>query len=150
MMSGLSRVLCVVGHGADKFTAETEAAARKAIRGFAEGYAPTLVISGASPVGGIDHWAIEEAQALGIPVREYPPEVLAWDGLDRTGFKQRNEAMAAAANLVHVVVVRELPPGYQGRRFPSCYHCRERNPVHVKSGGCWTAWKAHRRWWTFL
>lgn len=140
--SGSPFVLGIVGHGAEKFTPETEALARHAIRLAIRDFSATKVVSGASPMGGIDRWAIEEAEALGIETQEFPPAVHQWDGTkDKPGFKQRNMQIAEASNIVLSFVVAEYPPGYTGRRFKVCYHHSDEPATqnHVKSGGCWTA-----------
>lgn len=142
--------LGIVGHGADKFTPHTEALARAEIRGLIRGHAPRVVVSGESPVGGIDIWTREEAHALRVPFEPKAPLVNEWDPPNGGyGFKARNLDIAKC-DLVVCIVVRELPPGYRGRRFDGCYHCMGRNPAHVKSGGCWTAWKSARPEWIIL
>ena len=140
--------LGIVGHAAEKFTAETEAKARQAIQQLFTYTKPNLVISGRSPMGGIDVWAIEEAKLAGIDTKEYAPRQHTWDG--EYGFKARNLDIAHNSDLVVVIVVGELPPGYHGMQFKDCYHCRGRTEPHIKSGGCWTAWKAARREWIIL
>lgn len=129
----------IVGHAAEKFTPETEAKARAIIRLILAD--STGVSSGRSPMGGIDVWAEEEATALGIPKDRhfiFPPQRHRWDAPG--GFKDRNLAIAKTSDIVHVIVVRALPPGYHGRRFRLCYHCGTTD--HIKSGGCWTAHRA--------
>lgn len=146
--------LGIVGHEAAKFTPETKALARQAIRDLISKHDPNGVVSGKCPLGGIDIWAIEEARHLGIQTREFPPEVNTWDGSPwgKIGFKQRNQQIADNSSIVVCVVVRELPTTYKGMTFGVCYHCArhphtEQPPPHVKSGGCWTAWQcAHREW----
>jgi hypothetical protein len=117
----------IVGSEAAKFTPDTEQAARAAIRRLIEG--ADLVISGHSPLGGIDWWAIEEAKAAGIATQEFPPLKQTWEG----GYKQRN------------LQIKVLPESYRGMRFPKgCYHCKTPPEHHVKSGGCWTMMQAAR------
>lgn len=124
----------IVGSEAAKFTPETEALARLAIRGL---LAPgDVVVSGACHLGGIDIWAIEEARSLGLECREWPPARLVWEG----GYKQRNLQIARDSDKVVCITVRELPPGYSGMKFKLCYHCGVDS--HVKSGGCWTVKQA--------
>lgn len=132
-------ILCVVGHAAEKFAPETEEQARAAIRETILRDDPALVISGACPMGGVDVWAIEEAKRLGVSIREFAPTRHRWAGPG--GFEARNLEMARDADRVLVVVVRDFPPGFTGKRFPYCYHCKGARPPHVKSGGCWTALK---------
>jgi len=138
----------IVGHEAKKFTPETEARARLVIRGLLQplvGDFLNAVVSGRSPLGGIDVWAEEEAGALGIATLIFPPRTNHW----ATGYKIRNLQIAEASDIVHCIVVRDLPPGYTGMRFPQCYHCLKGGCTypHVKSGGCWTALKCKQRMW---
>jgi hypothetical protein len=97
-------------------------------------------------MGGVDIYAEEIAAELKIPALIHAPKVNAW-GVPG-GYKDRNLRIARDSDKVLVVVVRDLPSGFRGRRFVGCYHCGDRNPEHVKSGGCWTAWKARgeRKW----
>ena len=128
----------IVGSEAKKFTPETEAEARREIRRLIEG--ADLVISGHSPLGGIDWWAIEEAKRAGIPTQEYPAGVHTWEsvkGVD--GFKARNLKIARNSDKVACIVVKTLPPSYKGMEFPNgCYHHTPPAHDHIKSGGCWT------------
>lgn len=136
-------VLGIVGAEGAKFTEYTEQKARRWIRDLLDEYEPALVVSGACHLGGIDVWAVQEAQDAGIAVREYPPKVQRWEG----GYKQRNLQIVAASTCVVCITVQHLPPGYKGMRFASCYHCKSK--THVKSGGCWTmhqARKAGKQW----
>lgn len=123
-------VVGIVGSEGAKFTPESEKRARKLIRKEIRG--ARLVVSGACHLGGIDIWAIEEARALGIPYKEYPPKTRNWNG----GYKPRNIKIARASDRVVCITVRSLPKGFQGMRFAFCYHCN--TDRHVKSGGCWT------------
>jgi len=129
-------IIGIVGSESIKFTPETEAKARAAIRQICNeelvSYALGEVVSGACPRGGIDIWAIEEAKSLGISTREFPPKIERWEG----GYKQRNIQIAKASDLVVCITVKEYPPGYNDMRFSSCYHCHTSD--HIKSGGCWT------------
>ena len=125
----------IVGREAKKFTPETERQARVQIRRLIQG--ADLVISGRSPLGGIDVWAVEEAAWAGIPTREYAPKNMSWEA--EGGFRDRNIKIAQDSDLVASIVVRTLPDSYRGRRFPGgCYHCKTPPEDHVKSGGCWT------------
>lgn len=129
----------IVGHEAKKFTAETEAIARDIIRSLLS--PEDVLVSGGCHLGGIDIWAEEEADKLGIQKEIYLPAKLAWEG----GFKQRNLKIAAVSDEVHCIVVKDYPPNYVGMRFKYCYHCD--TDEHIKSGGCWTAKKAIRGVW---
>lgn len=125
------RVLGIVGSEGKKFTPKTEENARYLIRRLIQAYEPDLVVSGACHLGGIDIWAIEEAKALGIDTREFPPEKRSWEY-----YKKRNIQIAKASTKVVCITVAKLPRSYKGMRFPLCYHCQ--TTKHVKSGGCWT------------
>jgi hypothetical protein len=141
-------ILGIVGHEAAKFTAETESRARAAIFAAIRRHGATRIVSGHCHLGGVDIWAEEIAAALRLPTTIYAPEVLRWG--EPRGFRARNLRIARGSDLVACVVVRELPPGYTGMRFAGCYHCGARNPEHVKSGGCWTAWQCGGREWIIL
>jgi hypothetical protein len=161
--------LGVVGHAREKFTRETREQAFEAIRAACLRHGATRIISGRSPMGGIDWWAEDIAGELGLPATIHAPRRESWDGDGRpasnpytrgsttmiwhSGFKARNEWIAAESSLVLVVVVRELPAGFAGQKFGRCYHCeKHENPPepHVKSGACWTAWKCRRQEWAIL
>lgn len=142
------RRLGIVGHAADKFTPETEAAAKRIIREEARAFGATHIVSGRCPLGGVDIWAEEAATDLGLIPIIYPPKVNSWSAPG--GYKARNLLIARDSDCVLVIVVAALPEGYKGMRFNGCYHCGKRNPPHVKSGGCWTAWKAKERKWRII
>ena len=137
----------IVGSAQDKFVPETERKAREIIREILlSAEKPVTVVSGRSPLKGVDIYAEEIAAELGIPTDIKAPKTHSWDG--DYGYKARNLDIARDSDKVHVVVVKEYPPGYSGRRFASCYHC-ERMPGndprgHKKSGGCFTAMQAKR------
>lgn len=133
----------IVGHGSDKFTPAGEHGAREKIRELLEN--ATVMVSGHSPVGGIDIWAEEEAQALGVELDLKVPEINQWDPPDGYGYKARNLDIAESSDIVHVILADSYPDGYSGRRFPYCYHCKTSD--HPKSGGCWTGKKAERAEW---
>lgn len=135
----------IVGSEASKFDARTAELARREIHDFLLHVGAETVISGACHLGGIDIWAIEEAQRLGLETIEHAPRIRSWSAPG--GFRDRNLAIARGSDIVLCVTVRTLPPSYRGMRFDGCYHCLDRTPPHVKSGGCWTAWRcAHRAW----
>jgi hypothetical protein len=133
-------IVGIVGSEAGKFTAITERQARHWIRQLCE--RADKVVSGRSPLGGIDWWAIEEAKRQNKEWEEFPAKTSRWGGPD--GFQARNMAIARASDLVACIVVRELPERYTGRRFDGCYHCHTPAGHHVKSGGCWTMHQAER------
>lgn len=135
MASNTGFVLGIVGHAADKFRTNTYRKALFCIGSLIGIYRPTLVVSGECHLGGIDKWARLGAEDLGVPFRGYPPETHEW-----ASYKSRNLQISEASDLVVSIVVKELPPGYDGMRFDSCYHCNTK--THVKSGGCWTVKQA--------
>lgn len=143
----------IVGVEAAKLTAQTEATAREIIRELLADPVAVLV-SGACPLGGIDIIAEEVADELGREKVIYPPKSNDW----YTGFRPRNERIAFKSDIVHCITLGSyemLPDDYSGRRWVTtggeayCYHCKDRNEPHVKSGGCWTAWRTpnDREWW---
>jgi len=149
----------IIGHAEDKFTEETKQKAVSLIRkilydaarpvsakvdvgvGQLEITKPTkevILVSGRSPLGGIDVWAEEIALALDIETDIKAPKQNRWNA--EYGYRQRNIDIAISSDILHVIVVEEYPPNYNGRRFPMCYHCNKSD--HVKSGACWTAKQA--------
>lgn len=129
-------IVGIVGSEAKKFTPITEAEAKIIITSILLGTDSVPVTgftSGHCHLGGIDIWAEELAKALCIPLYIYPPKNLQWS----TGYRPRNIQIAQKCDVLHNITVRALPPGYNGMRFPRCYHCETAD--HVKSGGCWTA-----------
>ena len=141
----------IVGHAADKFTDETEALAKlKIAEILIDGglllrpTAETVVVSGGCHLGGIDIWAEEIGRRNGCTLDIKRPTRLTWSGAG--GFKERNLEIAETSDETHVVLVKELPPGYVKPPWYTdyCYHCRKfassgQADTHVKSGGCWTA-----------
>jgi len=134
----------IVGHEAKKFTPHTEAMAKELITQLLmKDWLPlrmTEMISGHCHLGGIDIWAEEIAQSMGMPMTIFPPKNQNWS----TGYKPRNIQIAETAHIIHNIVVARYPENYDGMRFvdaktglPYCYHCK--TDTHVKSGGCWTA-----------
>lgn len=144
-MTSVQPDLGIVGHEAAKFTNQTEWMARDIIREAILSSGAKVVCSGECPLGGVDIWTREEALALGREFVPYPPKVNNWED----GFKPRNLQIAAAKKVL-CIVVAQLPATYRGRKFDGCYHCLDRNPPHVKSGGCWTAWRAKEREWRII
>lgn len=140
----------IVGNGTDKFTDLGEAAARRLIRNILIVNSATAMVSGHSPVGGIDIWAEEEAGKLGIPLDLKIPEINQWDPPGGYGYKARNLDIAHDSDVVHVILADVYPEEYTGRRWEVCYHHRghDLDPYgHVKSGGCWTGRKAEQSVW---
>ena len=94
------------------------------------------MVSGGCHLGGVDVWAIDAAQQLGLRVIEFPPEAHSWEY-----YKARNILIAHNSEHVVCIAVDQLPPTFQ---FPPTmkgfngyyYHCGM--DMHIKSGRCWT------------
>lgn len=129
-----------VGNGSDKFTPLGERRARLTI--MLRLIEADVMVSGHSPVGGIDIWAEEEAQALCIPLDLKVPQVHQWNPPGGYGYKARNLDIAASSDKLYVILARTYPANYSGRKFSVCYHCHSTD--HVKSGGCWTGKQAQK------
>jgi hypothetical protein len=137
----------IVGHGSTKFTSDTEEAARTLIRKLLS-VPGAILVSGHSPVGGIDIWSEEIAKELGIPMEIKSPKDHAWDG--SYGYRARNLDIARSSDVVNVILVADYPPNFHGYKFNECYHCHTTD--HIKSGGCWTGRQAKQlgkrvKWW---
>ena len=128
----------IVGHAAEKFTLQSAMMAKNTIRSILN--PGDVVVSGHSPMGGIDIWAEDVANEMGLRTEIFEPKQHTWEGT--YGFKKRNIDIALHSDIVHVIVVDSLPPGFTGKRFKRCYHCD--TDEHVKSGGCWTGWEARK------
>lgn len=124
----------IVGNGADKFTAFGAMQARELIAALLQ--RGDTVVSGHSPMGGVDIWAEELAEKLGKKRDIKAPSRQSWGELG--GYRDRNMAIAHSSDEVNVIVVDKYPMGYGGRKFSHCYHCFDAHGPHVKSGGCWT------------
>jgi len=139
----------IIGHGSDKFDDMKKKVARDIIYSILKGDDVDVLVSGHSPVGGVDIWAEEIAGQLGIATSIFAPKQHVWDA--EYGFKQRNLDIVNHSDVLYVILVRNYPQGYSGRTWfkdglPFCYNC-ERHHVpsdHVKSGACWTAWEAKK------
>lgn len=129
----------IVGNEGAKFTPETENKARELIRWLllsGTECVATAVVSGHCHLGGIDIWAEEEADKLGLEKKIFPPKHFSWD----LGYKPRNILIANTSDVVHNIVLAKYPESFVGKRWKECYHCiGSGRPWHVKSGGCWTA-----------
>lgn len=128
----------IVGNGTDKFTREGKRRARDVICELLS-FNEAVLVSGHSPVGGIDIWAEEVAEQLGRSMDIKVPEIQQWNP-SGYGYKARNLDIARTSDVVHVILADVYPEEYAGRRFDLCYHCGSND--HVKSGGCWTGKQA--------
>lgn len=128
----------IVGAGAEKFTASGRIAAKRLIVDLLRRPGVEGVVSGRSPLGGVDAWAEEAARLLGLSARIFPPRTQRWSD----GYRVRNLEIVKTVDEVHSIVVDRYPPGFEGQKFDLCYHCQ--TVTHVKSGGCWTMREAQR------
>ena len=128
----------IVGSEGKKFTTLGESRAKEAIAEILRDPKITHVVSGACHLGGIDIWAEEIGDILGLEKSIFPPRELNWSN----GFKPRNLQIAKTSDIIYCLTVDSLPPDYKGMRFESCYHCLKSlngyKLPHIKSGGCWT------------
>ena len=128
----------IVGSGALKFTVEQAVTVKGLIESLLS-EPGTVLVSGASPGGGVDEWAEQVANTLHRKKIIHRPVDHTWLG----GFRRRNLKIARDSEIVNVIVPRDYPVDYQGKRGVTCYHCiGTREPRHISSGGCWTARKA--------
>lgn len=134
-------ILGVVGAEAAKFTVETQQRAKGKLVQLYMQKKPELVISGACHLGGIDIWAVQIAQEMGIPTLEHPPEKLQWAP---NGYKERNLLISNDSEELVCVAVAEYPPTFKGMRFKHCYHHSPPATDHIKGGGCWTLRQAEK------
>lgn len=126
----------IVGSGEDKFSGSGAFMAAGLIDELVA--KADVILSGHSPVGGVDIWAEESAIEQGVPTDIKVPEQHKWDA--PYGYKARNLDIAQESDIVHIIVVDKYPEDYTGMRFKKCYHCN--TDEHIKSGGCWTGKKA--------
>lgn len=148
----------IVGVEDAKLTPKTRALAREVIGMLLE-RPSTILVSGGCHLGGIDILAEEVADALGRKKEIQRPISLTWeDRYDEAskmwlgGFKTRNQKIATLSDIVHCITVTEesWSGASTGHAFKWCYHCRGKNPPHIKSGGCWTAWRCPKHQWWIL
>lgn len=147
----------IVGNGSDKFTALGEQRARDLIREILVRDGATVMVSGHSPVGGIDIWAEEIATELGLVLDLKIPEINQWDPPGGYGYKARNLDIAHDSAALYVILADVYPTEYRGRRFSACYHHRKGEGAprvdaynHVKSGGCWTGKHSSNAYWKIV
>ena len=93
----------IVGHESAKFTPEGEAQAKETIRRIFSVYVGPTLVSGHSPLGGIDIWAEEIAKEIGAydPKYIFEPKQNAWGGVPY-GFRARNIDIAIKYLLSHI------------------------------------------------
>lgn len=121
----------IVGAEEAKFTPKGIRAAKGLIRSLLE--PGDVVVSGECHLGGIDIWAREIAQELGLMFIGCPPEAHSWEY-----YKARNIRIAELSDYVVCIAADVYPLDFTGMRFPRCYHCKRDPFSHIKSGGCWT------------
>ena len=130
----MSKYVGIVGHEEKKFCADTKELALDIMRSvLSDG---DILVSGGCHLGGIDVWAEEVADEMGIEKIIFYPKTRTWAG----GYRERNLQIAQRSDILHNIVVAEYPPLYVGMTFDYCYHCDATD--HIKSGGCWTLKKA--------
>lgn len=130
--------LGIVGNGSDKFTGAGMLQAKWAIQDAILYYEPEAVVSGHSPVGGVDIWAEEAARQMDVELDLKVPEKNQWNPPGAYGYKARNIDIAKDSDVLIVVLADQYPDEYTGKRFQYCYHHSPVGTDHVKSGGCWT------------
>ena len=142
------RKVAIIGNGADKFTIVGAERAKRQIQAILTWGQPVSVISGHSPMGGVDIWAEEIADLMEIPLDLKVPDTHEWNPDEGYGYRARNIDIATDCTEIHIIVAREYPFAYRGRRFSYCYHCVDNESRdckgHVKSGACWTANQAQK------
>jgi len=127
----------IVGAGEDKFTKWGKERCLELIRQIFLGhsyFSEDVLVSGHSPVGGVDIWAEEVAMSLHLAMDLRVPKQHKWNA--EYGYKQRNIDIAKSSDRLYVITVDRYPEDYKGMRFKKCYHCNSVD--HIKSGGCWT------------
>lgn len=133
-----------VGNGSDKFSGIGALRAKRLISEILEMHPVDHVVSGHSPVGGIDIWAEDYAIENEFKTLIFRPVIKQWNPVGGYGYKARNLDIARHSDILCVIVASEYPDTYISRKFPECYHCKSiGRPYtdHVKSGGCWTGKK---------
>lgn len=143
-------IVGIVGSEQAKFTAETEKRAREVIQDILRMPGVTAMCSGHCHLGGVDIFAENVADELGLKKIVYPPKQYNWEH----GYKPRNLQIAKDSDIVYCITLAYLPDTYTGMRFKGCYHC-QKHPLgckefHVKSGGCWTALRCKERKWIII
>lgn len=124
-------IVGIVGSEAAKFTDKGLVRAMTLLTSIISDSEVTEVVSGKCHLGGIDIWAVQVAQSLRIPFKEFPPRRLSWPY-----YKERNLQIVERSDIVHCITVDQLPIDFMGMKFNFCYHCNSSG--HIKSGGCWT------------
>jgi hypothetical protein len=98
----------------------------------------TTLVSGHCPKGGIDIFAEEIADELGVKKEIFEPEVEQWEDLIVTegknliGYKTRNILIAEDCDIIYCIVPYNP--------IKTCYHHKgtEEPTRHPHNGGCWT------------
>ncbi len=141
MQNQTNNIVGIVGSEEAKFTEYGRQNALHYIKDIICAYDTKEVVSGGCHLGGIDIWAEEIAKENNKQTTIYYPYGLYW-----TEYKKRNILIAERSDIVFCITVDKLPTNYDGMTFDNCYHCEKNTvipyPPHVKSGGCWTMYKA--------
>lgn len=117
-------------------------------------FSTNTLVSGHCPKGGVDIWAEEIADKLGIKKEIYPAEVNQWedseeqtrtewgakDLIQKKGFRSRNIQIAEACDILYCIVPKKSHEaefqGVYGSYPDFCRHCEVYG--HPTNGGCWT------------
>lgn len=128
---------------------------------------PVIMISGHCPKGGVDIWAEEIADRLGIQKEIYPAEANQWEDkitevydslvpisrrVVEKGYRSRNIQIAEACDVLYCIVPKtanvdeergDLKEYYSTTdKKRGCIHCKILG--HPTNGGCWTLSYAKR------
>lgn len=124
----------IVGNGSDKFTVLGQFRARFIINWILN--PPDKLCSGHSIMVGIDIWAEQIAKMKGC----YDERLIFEPMLEsELYYRIRNNNIAQSSNQLHIIVAKQYPKEYTGKRFEICYHHKDEfRFTHVKSGACWT------------
>jgi hypothetical protein len=107
-----------------------------------------ILVSGHCPKGGVDIWAEEIADELGIKKEMYAPEVNQWndkysddeqEGVieHHLGYRSRNIQIAEACDVLYNITRRCcMPTITEDYEWAWCKHCKDTG--HISSGACWT------------
>lgn len=147
--------LAIVGPQEDKWTDELKVKAKEYIENLIketrDDDGRLILISGHCPKGGVDIWAEEVADKLGLDKQIFKPDVEQWEDDYPTeaenpylpirmkiGYKSRNIGIATNCDILYCIVPNDkvgfnvIP--YNKKCY--CRHCQEWG--HPTNGGCWT------------
>ena len=111
----------------------------------------TVLVSGHCQKGGVDIWAEEIADKLGIKKEIYPAVVEQWNDeireegsifdeqmfiVKRIGYKSRNIKIAETCDILYCIVPQTYVDTGPSAESDHCKHCQIFG--HPSNGGCWT------------